>query len=664
MNNKNKNKRSDLINLVLGLAILVLFNVLSQYFFHRFDLTAEKRYTLAETTKDMLQQLDDRVYFKVYLDGDFPQGAGDYKRLRDETRIMLDEFRAYGGDKIQYEFIDPNDDPDPEKRAKFQEQLESQGLLPQYPVLGDEGGTALTQQKIYPWAVATIGDKKVIIPLKHTSSAESGQEALNHDVESLEYEMSNAIRKLQMKEKAHIAITQGHGEPDTLELADLAHALREYYEVDFVNFHSNQDAFLDTMQKADQVRTKYSAVLVAGPDSTFTPYERFVLDQYIMYGGKALFLVDPVYVSVDSLAMTGHTMALPRKLGLEDMLFRYGARLNSTIVEDYYCANLVVPVGKQNQFMSLPWYYCPTIQPREQHPIVRNLDNIKFDFLSTVDTVETSPGVKKTILIKSSDKSRFLRTPQPLDLRMGMIKRDPRSFDKPDQPVAVLLEGSFNSLFKNQILPGKLAEVSQIGYKDHSLHESKIIVIGDGDVARNPVVRDQNGLRALKLGMDLLNRQNLDAQGQPRLYANKTLLVNCMNYLCDDKGMLTLRSREVRLRLLDKVKVRDHRLKWQMINILGPVLFVIVMGFVILFLRRRRYVQGKRGIDIYSIGFPALATWISAVIMAVLDYLFLHHSLGWAALVFFLALIILHSLHQVFVRRRKKKAAERNGTTG
>jgi ABC-2 type transport system permease protein len=619
MSEKKNKKRSDLLNLLLGLIIVVLINLASQYAFARFDLTAEKRYTLTPSTKEMLEKLDDIVYFKVYLEGEFPQGSGDFKRLRDETKIMLDEFRAYAGDNIQYEFIDPNADPDEKERKKFQDQLLDKGLIYQPVSFTDENGTDV-QMKLYPWALATYHMQEAKVPLMGSTNPKPNEEQLNHAVEGLEYELSNAIRKLQMKFKPKIAITQGHGEADSLELGDLVKGLREYYNVDFVNFHGNLNAFRDTFQDATQIANKYQAIIIDDPDSVYTPNELFILDQYIMYGGKALFLVDPVYTSMDSLAMTGMTIGLPRQLGLEELTFRYGARLNSTLVEDLYCAKLAIPMpGQQTQFFPAPWYYSPTILPREDHPIVKNLDRIKFDFLSTIDTVETSARIKKTILLRSSDKSRFLRTPTRLSLQSVMIERDPRSFNKPDQPVAALLEGTFESYYKNKFLPDTIKNSKLIGYKTEGIKPSKIIVVGDGDVAKNLVYKN----KSLPLGLDRMNRMNRE------FYANKTFLLNCMNYLLDDKGLLSVRSREVTLRLLDRGKIKDHRLKWQLVNTLGPVVYVSFFGFLLFGLRRRKYTQVK-----------PVPTWMSALVyvMIILIPLFFFYAVSASHTGFFLKL--------------------------
>lgn len=595
---KKSKKRSDLVNLALGLLIIVLINVLSQFAFTRIDLTAEKRYTLTESTREMLDSLDDVVYFKVYLEGNFPQGSGDYKRLRDETRIMLDEFRAFGGENIQYEFIDPSENPDTKARNRFHEQLIGQGLIPHPETFPDDNGNQTTQL-LFPWAVASYHQQTTNIPLLGTSAPKPNEVVLNHAVEGLEYELSNAIRKLKMTHKPKIAITQGHGESDSLELADLVKGLREYYQVDFVELNGNLGAFRDTIQNAQMIANKYSAIIVDAPDSAFSQADLFILDQYLLYGGKALFLVDPVYTSMDSLGKTGVSLALPRPLGLDELLFRYGARLNNTLVDDQYCAQLMIPVpGPQLQFIPVQWYYFPTILPRENHPIVRNLDRIKFDYLSTVDTIETSANIKKTILLKSSDHSRFVRTPVRVSLKAAMMdpNRDPRTFDKPNQPVAVLLEGTFDSYYKGKFLPDTIKRSKEIGYKERGIRESKVIVVGDGDVARNPVYQG----KPLPLGLDLYNRKN------PEFYANKVFLLNCMNYLCDDKGLLSVRSREVTLRRLDKSKVTNHRLKWQLINTLLPIGLLLGFGLVSFWLRRRKYVEGKQLPTAVRIGFTVL----------------------------------------------------------
>lgn len=586
---KRNNKRQNLITLGLALAVMILLNVVSQYLFYRIDLTAEKRYTLAESTIDMLDSLDDVVYFEVYLEGDFPQGAGDYKRLRDETQIMLDEFRAWSEENVQYDFVDPGANDDEKERKKFQRQLAEKGLYPHPETFKDDNGAEVTQL-LFPWAVARYHGREVAVPLMGSATLSPNEEALNHAVEGLEYELSNAIRKLQMVVKPRVAITQGHGEPDSLHINDLVQGLREYYDVSFVPFGGMLNTFRDTVQNATQIKNKFDAVIMIGPDSSFTTQELFILDQFIMYGGKALFLVDPVYTSIDSLSITGRTMALPKHLGLknepglEDVLYSYGAGLKSQLIEDLYCAQVAIPIGtgQQTQFMPAPWVYSPTILPQEKNPIVRNLDRIKFDFVSTIDTITTSAPIHKEILIRSSDKSTIFRTPNEVLLMYATMERDPRTFDKPFQNVAVLLEGPFHSYFKQKILPDEIVNSKEIGYQKTGKN-SKIIVIADADVALNPIYQG----KPLPLGLDRMNKMNRS------FYANKTFLINCANYLLDDKGLLSVRSRVVTLRLLDRAKIREQRFRWQMINIFVPIAGILLFGLFRMWARKRKYGSGK-----------------------------------------------------------------------
>lgn len=584
--NKKNNKTQNLIALALGVAAVILLNVLSQYVFFRVDLTSEKRYTLAESTVQMLDSLDDVVYFEVYLEGQFPQGAGDYKRLRDETRIMLDEFRARGNDNIAYEFVDPGASENEKDRKDFQKQLADKGMYPHPETFTDDNGVQVTQL-IFPWAVARYHGREVVVPLMGSSQAAPNEEQLNHAVEGLEYEMSNAIRKLQMIIKPTIAITQGHGEPDSLEIADFVKGLKEYYNVEFVQFGARLNTFRDTMQTATQIRNKYDALIMIAPDSAFTTQELFILDQFIIYGGKAMFLVDGTSASIDSISQKGQATVLPRHYGvgqyepgLEEVLYSYGAGIKGELVEDLYCAQVAIPMGsgQQMQFMPAPWDFSPTILPQEKNPIVRNLDRIKFDFVSPIDTITTSDPIHKEVLVRSSDKSTIFRAPNEVSLMFATFERDPRTYDHPYQNVAVLLEGPFSSYFKQKKLPTEIETSPLIGYRKQG-KATKIIVIGDGDVALNPIYQGQ----ALPLGLDRMNRLNRS------FYANKNFLINCANYLMDDKGLLSVRSRVVTLRLLDRGKIRDQRTKWQIINILGPISGILIFGFFRLWSRKRKY---------------------------------------------------------------------------
>ena len=585
MEKKSGNKQQDLTLLGLGIVAIILLNVFSQYVFHRFDLTSEGRYTLAESTVEMLDSLDDVVYFEVYLEGEFPQGTSDYKHLRDETQIMLEEFRAYNPDNIQYNFVDPGENSDEKERQQFQNQLIEKGMYPHAESNVDENGIQ-NNQLIFPWAVARFHGREVVIPLMGSSSKPS-EEAVNGAIEGLEYELSNGIRKVRMTVKPKIAITQGHGEADSLEVADFVKGLREYYDVSFVQFGPLLNTFRDTLQNASMIHNKYDALIVIGPDSAFSTQELFILDQFIMYGGKAMFMVDATSAKMDSIQMQGSCIVQERHYGysksepgLEQVLTSYGATLKAELIEDVYCSEVQIPVGQgqQMQFVPRPWYYSPTILPQENSPIVRNLDRIKFDFVGPVDTITTSAPIHKEILLKSSDKSTIFRAPQELMLMYSMYDRDPAEFNHPGQSVAVLLEGPFNSYFKQKILPDEIVNSPEIGYRK-SGQNSKVIVIGDGDVASSPVRQGQSG----PLGIDRWNQFNRS------FYANKTFLLNCANYLLDDKGLLSVRSREVTLRMLDRGKIKTQRGWWQAVNVGAPIFSILLFGFFRMWSRRRTY---------------------------------------------------------------------------
>lgn len=646
---KRNNKKQDLVTLALGVLAILLLNVLAQYLSYRIDLTEEKRYTLSESTANMLDSLDDGVYFEVYLEGEFPQGAGDYKRLRDETQIMLDEFNAHSDGKVNYAFIDPGANDDENERKKFQRQLVEKGLIPHPETFMNDDGVQVTQL-LFPWAVARYRGREVAIPLLGSSAASPDEKVLNHAVEGLEYELTNGIRKLQMIIKPRIAVTQGHGEPDSIYIHDFVKGLREYYDVSFVPFGGMLNTFRDTVQNATQIRNKYDALVMIGPDSAFTTQELFILDQFIIYGGKALFLVDPTSADMDSIQIKGSSMVMPRHFGitetepgLEDVLYSYGAGLKSEVVEDDYCSKVLIPIGQgqQTQFMPAKWVYSPTILPKEQHPIVRNLDPVKFDFVSTIDTITTSAPIRKEILMTSSEKSTFMRAPNEVLLMFAMYERDPKSFDHPHQNVAVLLEGPFNSYFKQKILPDEIVNSKEIGYRKTGTN-TKMIVIADADVALNPVYQGQ----ALPLGMDRFNRLNR------AFYANKTFLLNCANYLLDDKGLLSLRSRVVTLRVLDHVKIKDQRMKWQLINVLGPIFGILLFGFFRLWSRKRKY--GSPAGAVQRGPFEMMEYVIGAVVFVATFLVWNNWIVSAVALVIFLV--------GVFLRKRmiRSRAAKRD----
>lgn len=545
----------------LIIIILVLLNVVGSFLFHRFDLTSEKRYTLADATKKLLGSLDDVVYVKVYLDGDFPAG---FKQLRSETKEMLDEFRIYSNNNIEYEFINPSENPDKKQQNEIFKQLANKGLQPFNVENKTETGT--TQQIIWPGAIISYRGRECPWLLLKTQMTASAEAQLNNSVQALEYEFASCIRNLTLTVKPAIGFIDGQGELDTLGTWDIAHALNEFYITKRVTIHEQLNA-LDGLK----------AIIIAKPDTAFSEKDKFVIDQYIMKGGKVLWAIDPLNTNMDTLVRKSWTISIPYELGLDDMLFKYGVRINPNMILDLQSA--VIPVnrsiGKQPRFEPMPWIFSPLITPTSKHPISKNLDLIRLEYAASIDTV-SSKGITKTILLQSSKYSRTNNAPVRVFLQTALLQPDETQFTDSYRPVAVLLEGAFESVFKNRI-PPKIANDSSIGFKSKGV-KTKMIVISDGDILHNETQYSTG--RPVALGYDRFTN---------RTYGNKNFILNCMNYLCDDSGLLGVRARELTLRLLDKKKVRNESFKWKTINTLLPLLSIAVIGMILYFVRKRKY---------------------------------------------------------------------------
>jgi ABC-2 type transport system permease protein len=562
MNKKINRKINSWFNLGAALIIIVLLNFIGGFIFHRFDLTAEKRYSLNPATKKLLKNLDDVVYFKIYLEGDFPSG---YKRLRDEFKLMLDQFRAYAGDNIQYTFINPNQSPDPAQQKDFYTQLIKQGLPPNTINVRTEDGEK--QQVIFPGALVSFREKTLPLIALKSQIGISPEEMLNNSIQNLEYEIAYTIRKLQTDFRTKIAFIEGHGELGEVYVQDFTQSLREYYKIERVRLNEQLSSLHG-----------FQGAIIAKPDSVFSEKDKFILDQFVMRGGKMMWLIDPDFVSMDSLQKDNETLAIPLDLNLDDQLFRYGARINKALVLDIQ--SLPIPiitgyVGNQPKQQLFPWYYFPLAFPKSEHPIVKNLNAVKFEFTGSIDTV-SAKGVKKTVLLSSSQYSRMQNTPARIDLRMVRKKPDPKDFNRPYRPLAVLLEGEFESIFKNRISP-QLAEAPEMNFREKSL-PTKMIVVADGDVIRNNIQKSSG--KVFPLGYDRYTNQQ---------FGNKNFLLNCINYLFDEEGLLSLRTREIKLRLLDSTMIDQQKNKWQIINIAAPLVLVILLGIGWSLMRKRKY---------------------------------------------------------------------------
>ncbi|MEW6469670.1 MAG: gliding motility-associated ABC transporter substrate-binding protein GldG [Bacteroidota bacterium] len=554
-----RNKRRDLVQLALIIAIIFLLNFVSQRFFMRFDLTTEKKFTLNEKTTELLQNLDDIVYFRVYLEGDFNP---DFDRLKAATREMLDEFRAHSNNNLEYEFIDPLESPDPKEQESLIAQLQDKGITPYTIQDQEKGGTS--QKFVLPGAIATYKQRETSLQLYEDQLGYPPEIVLNNSIEGLEYQLSNAIRKLQIGLKPRIAFLQGHGELDSIRVADFTEALREYYEVQFYTLTGNM-ADIEGLKN-------YKALIIAQPDSAFTEPEKFILDQYLMHGGRTLWMIDKVNVSGDSLARSVMTYGLEQKLRLDDLFFKYGIRVNADLVQDFDCAPLMLPVGGQKK--PFPFIFYPLAGDSvNTHPISKNIYSVRLMFGNSIDTVGSESRVKKTVLLSTSQYANSVPAPARVDLRIVSVPLTQKLFKYKYLPVAVLLEGEFASNFRYQPAFDSL----KVDFRDKSV-DTKMIVIADGDVAFNYL--NPSTKEPFPCGFDMFSGQ---------MFGNKTFLLNAMNYLCGDGGLLAVRSRKVDRRMLDAKRVEAEKVKWQLLNTAGPISLVVLFGVLAAWRRKKKY---------------------------------------------------------------------------
>jgi len=576
--NRKNIRNTSFMHLAIGLALIVVINLIGSFVFYRIDLTADKRYTLSPTTRKMLKDLDGVVTFKVYLEGDFPAG---FQRLRNETREMLNQFRAYSKN-IQFQFIDPSAGKDKNELDAMYMQLSKSGLNATDLQVKDKAG--MTRKIIFPGALVSFKGKEMPLDLLLTQVGKPPAEVLNNSVQALEFGLINVIRKLSVTQKPKIAFIEGHGELAPIYTASIEAALSEYYDIEHLRI-DEQPLSLATQTQNGSANSalinKYKAIIIAKPDSAFARNEldKFIIDQFIMRGGKVLWLVEPVYAEMDSLRIKDKTFALVNDLNLDDMLFNYGVRLNGNLVVDMNSLPIPVVIDQKGNQKLIPWLFFPMLVPTSEHPIVRNLSAIKTEFVSSLDTVET-PGVTKTILLSTSRYSRVLNAPVTLSLSYLYQQPDPTQFNQPYQPVAVLLEGEFSSLFLNRIPPA-FANSPETAFLGKS-SKTAMIVVADGDVIKNQLQPGELRPTPLPLGYDRYTGQQ---------FGNKDFILNAMNYLCDDSGLLSVRSREVKLRSLDASVVEAGRLKWQLVNTTVPIILVLGFAFAQAYWRRKRYTR-------------------------------------------------------------------------
>lgn len=570
-------KRTHILQLVVGLVLIVFLNIVGYYVFTRLDLTAEKRYTLSSSTKKILKSVDDVVFIRCYLEGEIP---ADYKRLRNETREMINQFRSYNSN-IEFEFMNPNDFKDKKEQAELYQRLFEKGFQPILKTSEQKDGQM--RQYIFPYLEITYKGEKKIVSLISTKG--TGEESIiNSSVQNLEYNIYTALRSLITTSKERIAIIRGHGEWDLPYMWDFISGINDFYAVDTVSLNeklnSVTDRVYDSIHPNDvKIKNKYKALIIAKPLSVFSYKDLYILDQFVMHGGKILWLVDPLLCSMDSLQASPQTYAITNFTGVEDPLFRYGVRLNTNLVMDMQCAKVPIVTGVYGdntpQFSYFPWNFFPVITPNSNSIITDKINPVKMEFASSIDTIQND--IVKTPLLVTSSNTRIMNTPAIISLEMLKQKQDPRLFNMSNLPVAMLLEGKFTSAFQHRLAP-EMLENQVIAFKEKCDTTNSMIVVADGDIIRNDFSKGQT----LPLGYDRFTKE---------MYGNKEFLINCVNYLCGDKDMIPLRSREVVMRKLDQAKVDREKMNWQIVNVALPVIIVILIGFVIGFLRKKKYVK-------------------------------------------------------------------------
>ena len=547
-------------HIVILIIAIIAINLLSSKLFKRFDLTADKRYTLSASATEIIKDLDSPIVIDVFLEGeDFPS---EFRRLQKETKQLLEEFATINNN-IVFNFLNPLENES--TRERNIQQLTQRGLTPMQLSVQENGKA--TQAVIFPWALASYNEQTVIIPLVKNKIGASQQELVSNSVQHLEYAFADGFSKLINPKRRKIAILKGNDQLQDKYIANFVKKLGEYYYIAPFTL----DSVATNPQNTLKAIKDFNLIISAKPTEAFTEDEKFVLDQFTMNGGKSLWLIDAVVMEKDSLYNdTGKNYAVSRELNLTDFFFKYGVRINPYMVSTLYSAPITLAMGEgsQSQFQHLKWPYSPLANTNSNHPIVNNLNLVKFDFANPIDTLKNS--LKKTILLETAPLTKLEGTPREVSLSLVTQEQNPQSFNKGNQNLAVLIEGEFQSVYSNRIPPFNIQK---------ALNKSiptKMIVIADGDLIKNDVIRNV----PQELGFDRWTGQT---------YGNKEFLLNAVNYLLDDNGLINIRSKEIAVAFLNQQKIASEKTMWQVINILLPLVLLLVFGFVFNYFRKKKY---------------------------------------------------------------------------
>lgn len=547
------------VSILKVIVAVVAINLLASFVYTRFDLTEDKRYTLSEPAVAVAQKFETPVIVDVLLDGNIP---AEFAKLKTETIQLLESFESKNSN-IKYNLVDPMEDS--ENPQETVAQLQSLGLQPANVTVEENG--KVSNELVFPWAMVNYNDQTIKVPLLKNKLGSTAEERINNSVQQLEYAFADAFTKLSIEEKKSIAVIKGNGELDDIYIADYLTTIRDYYNIGAITLDSvasNPQNVLDQLKNFD-------LALIAKPTEAFTDQEKYVMDQYMVNGGKSIWMIDQVNMEMDSIyAGGGEAIAIPRELNLKDLFFKYGVRINPVLVNDLYFTQIVLATGEGNdsQYNPLPWFYYPMVFSQNNHPINTNIEAVRLQFTSPMDVLEND--YNKTVLLQSSPLSKTDGIPRVVSLDMINQQPDEETYNNGGLPLAVLIEGNFTSMYKNRVKPLKLQNTTEEG------PENKMIVISDGDVIKNQL---RNG-RPLELGYD---------KWTSNFYGNKEFLVNSTNYLLDNTGLINIRNKKVTIPLLDVKKITEQKTKWQLVNIGFPVVLTLLFGLFFGYYRKRKF---------------------------------------------------------------------------
>jgi ABC-2 type transport system permease protein len=575
---------------LLFLAGIILLNLVSSRLYKRIDLTKEKRYTLSSSTIDLVDKLDDVAYVTIFLDGDLPL---EYDRLKSATRDMLNEYKLISGGKFKFDFEDVLEDKNINEKEAILKEFFQKGLKIERPETKPD--EAPTEKFIIPAGVVFYKGKEYPLNLLKRDFGKPLEEEINSSIELLEYEIGTVLRKGIAGKEVKIAFTAGHGELGEMETADIASAMAEFYELERINLNlldsncykvfandvaknPNKPVFTVLVEGLIRKLSEYDGVIVAKPTTAFTEPEKFVLDQYVMNGGKIIFLVENLIAEMDSVAKYGQVATSNHKHNLDDLLFHYGVKVQPTLIQDLQCHGIPAINQQSNRPGFWPWMYYPLFNAVDDNPVSKNLENIWGQYCSTLDTTARK-SLKKTVLLRSSSQSRIAANPVLISLDILKTKPNPANFTNGNKIAAVLVEGEFTSPFRYR---EGVKRAFDIKYKE-GVRNNAMIVIGDGDLIRNQVHSDG---QVYPLGYDKYGSKHF---GTPVEFANKKFFLNCVDFLCDESNLIEVRSREVILRLLDKQKVKQEKTFWRTLNMVLPIFLVLMFGLFNAWYRKRKW---------------------------------------------------------------------------